>query len=741
MIIRFDSKKSSKDDNSQQTTDFAKSSSATSYKILESNDNLTQTKRSKNGCLTCKVRKKKCDEAKPKCSDCSRLGKECVYIDYQNMDSDSIKEIKARVEENETHMKLRKRKRVVTEKSTSPLSFNNFKHFKSNVSERSSAPNSPDISNLLNHESEDSPTDYSLIERANNLLITSNIGSTNDLTHNPGHLSKVTFADDSIHNDDIINDNNENRDEDDDEKHDQYQRDESPNSLDEEHRSLVTHFYNDKNYRLIFENTKEGPLSPDFSNVFKDQPFLNDNHDLTTFLNFVTSPSNSKFALNEVESHKLIAPPTPTINGNLLSTLSPRGRYLYDYYVNVICNSVSVAPKLTKTTENFYLQVFVPLALQDEGVMFSILSWACFHLGKPDDIREGLNYVKLALRHFHSQVSTDKDTIIRKVSTLLILLAAEICRGDVKNWTKYLDWGSKLVNSIGGIKSFRQTKQQFWLISNFAYHDVLASDKVDKGLYFSNNEYSDIFTNELSNGILNPLVGVAKEIYLRIGEISALAYETNTKLANLKNELNEKNISTSPVYELRTDASEATFSGNGHGSPDSEMSNHAKINEILLSVKLEAMELDKRIEAVKPEPKELIDLSDQEFEWQITLFETFKLSAKLYLRQAILKCNPTSLESQIITNDLIKCLDIILGSPVEASLLFPVFMAAIHCVNQFERDGMMNRIDKFIQTYGPWSINRAKVVIEKIWQKNPDGDKVVDWNKVLKDLGWNINFA
>ncbi|KAG7905309.1 hypothetical protein KL905_005011 [Ogataea polymorpha] len=36
-------------------------------------------KKSKSGCLVCKRRKKKCDEAKPRCGHCQRLGLECKY--------------------------------------------------------------------------------------------------------------------------------------------------------------------------------------------------------------------------------------------------------------------------------------------------------------------------------------------------------------------------------------------------------------------------------------------------------------------------------------------------------------------------------------------------------------------------------------------------------------------------------------------------------------------------------------
>ncbi|CDR41978.1 CYFA0S08e02212g1_1 [Cyberlindnera fabianii] len=40
----------------------------------------TKRKYSRNGCTECKRRRMKCDETKPKCWQCSRLGRECVYI-------------------------------------------------------------------------------------------------------------------------------------------------------------------------------------------------------------------------------------------------------------------------------------------------------------------------------------------------------------------------------------------------------------------------------------------------------------------------------------------------------------------------------------------------------------------------------------------------------------------------------------------------------------------------------------
>lgn len=38
-----------------------------------------RSKRSRKGCLTCRSRKRKCDEVKPICSECNRLGLKCVW--------------------------------------------------------------------------------------------------------------------------------------------------------------------------------------------------------------------------------------------------------------------------------------------------------------------------------------------------------------------------------------------------------------------------------------------------------------------------------------------------------------------------------------------------------------------------------------------------------------------------------------------------------------------------------------
>lgn len=696
MIITFDSKKSKGKSNINNS--LSPLNSTTDDSILsksDSNKAFKSIRRSRNGCVTCKIRKKKCDETKPLCSECKRLKKECIWVDHDKMDESKIKEIKKIVEKSESVNKLRKRKKTILTHGNQLEDVPNAKRMQS-----------PGLSPLINHVKDEyeifdplSPDNSSF----NNALLSPPF---HHIVHNPIESSSRLEA---------------------------IPHHKSLNFVSEPDQEVIEEVNNDVKNQEIQQVTKEHPmvvaspnsLSPiDFYNYLKDfgVDFMQDYN--------IKSPDSPNF--NQI--FNTLTTPSPNFSiSPLPMKLDDRSLELYNYYVNVLSPHISVAPKSNANDENHYQKVFLPLAQQDDGVMYSVLAWSSFHMGRHTSIEEGSRYLEKAIKHFQSLTSNDRNTIIVKLATLLILLGAEICRGDVVNWTKYMDWGSKLLQLNGGLSNFNRNKQEIWLISDFAYHDVLSSNLSERGAYFKVDEYKEVFNHDLTSGISNPLFGISKDLYPIIGEISHLAFETNEDLKNLNNELNEKNISDSPINDLEDfeDVKET----------DSEQSNHAKMNSLLLSVIEQIKILDDRIENAKPNKEDLYGLNEEEFEWQITLFETFKLSAKLYLRQSIGKCNPSTLESQVLNNDLIKCLDIVLGSPVESVLVFPVFIAAIHCVTKLQRNQMSRRIDGYIKTYGPWSNTRVKEVITKIWELNPDGDKAIDWHAILKELGWEINFA
>lgn len=437
-------------------------------------------------------------------------------------------------------------------------------------------------------------------------------------------------------------------------------------------------------------------------------------------------------------------PPSPTTLPTIPEIVnSPSASYLYNFYVDVVSKKVSIAP--SSQNANSYQNVFLPLAHRDNGVLYGILAWAGYHLGG-QWAEEGNKYAELALQHINNglhkdkTLSGDRQSALNKLAALLILCGAEICKGDVKKWSVYLNWGWKILRSHGGILSFNKLKEEHWLISNFAYHDLLASSSTERGTYFPSKDYDEIFKDSqgFSRGTLNPLLGVSKKLYRIIGDISTLVYESK-KILHLYYSQNSPSTDNESVAV--SDSPELANDVNLDEDNESEISDHGRISRMLLTVIQKSRDLEKEIDESRPESDDLVGLTDEELELQLTLFEAFQLSAKLFLNQSIMKCNPSMLESQVIKNDLIKCIDILLGTPVQASLVFPVFMAGIHCVTNHDRGEMKKRMDEFMKLYGPWNVRRAKFIVEKVWESNPLGDNVVDWYTILKELQWDINFA
>ncbi|KAJ8138557.1 hypothetical protein OY671_008230, partial [Metschnikowia pulcherrima] len=211
----------------------------------------------------------------------------------------------------------------------------------------------------------------------------------------------------------------------------------------------------------------QGRLSPSFNIPSFIEQMQNMSHEFPPHLENLASSFHATFS------------PSPRASLSFTPELDQAGFHLYNYYSEVLSQKVSIAPN-SQNDSNSYQRVFLPLAQKDKGVLYGILAWAGFHLGG-QWMAEGSKYAELALKHLCEDISfngegqtiEDRRVIINKLATILIMCGAEICRGDVKFWSVYLQWGWKLLRSNGGILNFNNNKEEHWLISNFAYHDLL----------------------------------------------------------------------------------------------------------------------------------------------------------------------------------------------------------------------------------------------------------------------------
>ncbi|KAM9934823.1 hypothetical protein OXX80_005593 [Metschnikowia pulcherrima] len=750
--------------------------------------------KSKAGCLTCKYRKKKCDETKPVCRDCLRFNKECVWVDHRTMNGAEIERLKAQVREKESSRKIRKRARIPRNKHENgskpgfspsmspdmPLDPDGMSlgrdiqpqisgHGIQASSESAMSPKNLVVSPLISETRRSSLKTPSVKSESFQKAYLRSLEAVKSPSQND---SPEKLHRDSVQNGNQLSENNNTgslwssksmNDLKSDARGPVFQDILSPFEHHAEPRSpgAVMNFLKelssfnwspDSGHARIEEVAEEtgpldtgspksstncqGRLSPSFNIPSFIEQMQNMSHEFPPHLENLASSFHATFS------------PSPRAPLSFTPELDQAGFHLYNYYSEVLSQKVSIAPN-SQNDSNSYQRVFLPLAQKDKGVLYGILAWAGFHLGG-QWMAEGSKYAELALKHLCEDISfngegqtiEDRRVIINKLATILIMCGAEICRGDVKFWSVYLQWGWKLLRSNGGILNFNNNKEEHWLISNFAYHDLLASSTSNRGTYFPNEVYDRIFLDPdgISTGNLNPLLGVSKPLYKVIGDISSLFFESKQIMNEYYNRPSNS-ANSSKVADFSVVSPEENGSVKSYASVQSDISDHTKVADMLNFISSKAHELEAELNCVKPDSDDLETLSDAELEWQLTTFEAFQLSCKLYLRQAIFKLNPSALECQILNNDLIKCLDILIDTPMQATLVFPTFIAGLFTVTERGKEAMRHRFEKLIADYGPWNVVRVRSLVEKIWVQNPNGDCVVDWNAMLNDLDWDLNFA
>lgn len=384
----------------------------------------------------------------------------------------------------------------------------------------------------------------------------------------------------------------------------------------------------------------------------------------------------------------------------------------------------------------------------------------------------------------------NRDNMINmRLAAFLILCGVEICKGDVSKWSKYLTYGAKLIKLKGGLERFNESKDEHFLVTNYAYHDITAIQVInERTIHFDLNEYEKMWTKSNELGFADPLHGISSPVFKILAEINKLVIvvqklikrsmkdetktpevreggkESETKITQEKKaygiQSRSKNVADSPEEKIHGLNEEDYWIGNDlegssvtssdgifmNGIPSTVSDEWIDVNfdkEVVLEdldqVMIECQNIEQRIAGVKP--KIALCVSNRDLELQLTMFECFQVTAKIHLRQSVLRMNSASIEIQYLTTQLVKLLDVLLESDVEACLCFPMFIAGMNCVWKKDREGMTRRFKSFINRYKWKNVLRCQIVIRYIWELNHKGEKFVDWYAVVKTLGWDLSFA
>lgn len=402
-------------------------------------------------------------------------------------------------------------------------------------------------------------------------------------------------------------------------------------------------------------------------------------------------------ALVPLDVSSLIRTPSPfeiapqmNFQQSLFTGLNQNESHLMQYYEEKLSRMICVAPE----QDNHFVQVFLPMAHYNPAVLHSIVAWSAFHSGNSALEDTGNSSLDKAVTLAKTQIMSntfDHSTI----AALLLCCSAEVCKGDLKNWKRFLNMSAAIIRNYGGLSKFLTDKNLRWIATNFAYHDLVATSSHHRGPLFNRAEYEQLLQG--GQGV-DPLLGICREPYQMIAEISQLA------------------------NELR-----------GMEGMTSTLTTEASILEA-------AQNLEHQIRSLAPNMADILTLETDECQLHRHLFEIYQLTALIHLKRSIFKLPSASLELRVWGRKLSCLLDLVLDSRVEGNLCFPMFIAGLNILPS-KRQQYLTKFRDFARRNMAQNLLNSIATVEKCWARDEGGEKYVDYYVVLKQNDWDICLA
>ena len=457
------------------------------------------------------------------------------------------------------------------------------------------------------------------------------------------------------------------------------------------------------------------------------------------------SPRNVSQKHPQLSSERSVPLPVDAEDGDLDSSLAmiPRAphpmdvvyskegcnkRFLMKYYVQILANLLT-----TNLQNNYFVSIFIPMSVDSEPVLSALMAWSSMHLSRfdPSFTVPALEYKSSALNAVASALSPlstklkNAESMEFTLAAALILCSLEVCFGDTSRWFDHL-LGARFIiqsaKSLGpngkvfrGTEHFMRTIDGQWLLSHFAYHDVLGSVALDQppllhGAYWLKEEE-----------VVDPYLGVGSQILVLISEISSLPRPS-------------------------TEAIEWVGSDEGSASP--EPSDITGWLQLITSIRTEensfatrALEIEKCLQDWRPPLT--VNSSLQ------ALANSYKTSGLIYLYRKIRTFAPAT--TYVANQQIAKYVDetishmrkIPLSSLPECATPFPLFMAGAETMDPDHTRYVRERLDSQLTHRGFGNVQSIMDVLDELWrlkssnQKGPTGE-MIDWRDIVTAKGWRL---
>ncbi|RDW60680.1 hypothetical protein BP6252_12063 [Coleophoma cylindrospora] len=378
-------------------------------------------------------------------------------------------------------------------------------------------------------------------------------------------------------------------------------------------------------------------------------------------------------------------------------------RYLLKYYAQVLSMLCS-----TSVESNSFINVFMPMAMDSQPVLNSLLAWTAGHIKFFDESYSPVasEYRSAALVSLASALPSNANPDTTLAACLVLCAAAS----PTNHWYDHLQGAKSIIESasmtsptgtlLTGTECFMQTPDGQWLLRHFAYHDVLGAVAMGTKPLIAGPYW-------LPRGgfILDAYVGVASEILAMISEICCLTYENKTSQVALE-------------WDNQDWMPEPSLEGFQSWYP--------------------LLDLESRITNWE------CPTTTQEY--LVELAESYRLAALICLYRKARDFFPSdtphiNLRISQHVAELVRILESIpYQSMAEGGLLFPLFIAGGETMDDVSISIIRTRLQGLLAHRGFAHTGLSTEILEELWRlkkrdvKSPEG-RNVDWLDILKRRG------
>jgi len=353
----------------------------------------------------------------------------------------------------------------------------------------------------------------------------------------------------------------------------------------------------------------------------------------------------------------------------------------------------------------------------------TLIAWSSSHLALQDQTYELVATANrcVALRSLSTALSSSKSEPEIGLAACLIHCAMESITGDTKQWFGHLVGAYEMIRSVAAVagttsldlSAFSSTVEGRWLLSNFAYHDIMMTVTEDRKPLIIGGEYWNFLEDQDHPDAADTYFGLASEIIYLISEISIL----NVDMLNSQQALSSHNtIGTHATTIQPSDP----FSTTAHN-------------------------LQRTLQTWTPPTSQSYTL--------LALANSYRSAALIHLYRTVRRHRPhltpavtpqiSTQVSEIIAQ--IRCIPP--GCLAESSLLLPLFMAGGEANNPEQIAFLRGRMRSIAEERQFRNVERCLAVLEEVWhfkllETKADGlNGMIDWKDVLRRRGWILSIT